>query len=102
MDATTYCGIGTLIGDSRTDATNYNNTYGSYSRVDSGCWGLASSYQSVEAHELMHNLGAVQATAPHSTGGHCYDEWDLMCYDDGAGYTMDTSQCPDHAHDKLF
>lgn len=44
----------------------------------------------IALHEVTHNLGAVQNTAPHSSGhvgtndaGHCYDENDLMCYDDG-------------------
>jgi hypothetical protein len=35
-------------------------------------------------HELTHNLGAVGANAPHSTPyGHCFDGFDVMCYDDG-------------------
>jgi hypothetical protein len=50
----------------------------------------------VALHELTHNLGAVQNTAPHSSGkigaldaGHCYDEYDLECYDDGGdGFVM--------------
>ncbi|MBG6214920.1 hypothetical protein RCH23_002646 [Cryobacterium sp. CAN_C3] len=54
---------------------------------------------SVIAHEVGHNIGAVQYTAPHSTqGGHCYDDADLMCYHDGGPYfamggTM-TFTCP--------
>ena len=43
---------------------------------------------SVPAHELTHTLGGVLGTAPHATkNGHCYDDADLMCYDDGSGVT---------------
>ena len=38
-------------------------------------------------HEVGHTLGAVQGSAPHSSGaGHCFELYDLMCYDDGGPY----------------
>lgn len=37
-------------------------------------------------HEAMHNMGAVQTDAPDTNGnGHCLDDHDVMCYDDGSG-----------------
>src|SRR3712207_2574130 len=55
----------------------------------------SGGYQnSVEAHELVHTLGAVMSTAPHGTSpGHCYDESDTMCYADGGGKAMQ-QVCP--------
>ena len=56
-------------------------------------------------HEITHNLGAVQWTAPHSTAppaapdrsryGHCWQGADVMCYveDDGAAHAMQFD-CP--------
>jgi hypothetical protein len=85
VDARIYCGIGTVRPDSRPDpAENRNNSGGSYSRVDYGCW---SGF--VAAHEIVHNLGGVQNDAPNTSGGfHCVDEWDVMCYVDGPGVVM--------------
>ena len=91
-----YCGVGTLdpTDDDPDPLRNRNNVRSqpALSRIDEPCWGEA------EAHELGHNLGAVQQSSPHSTrGSHCTDGYDAMCYDDGtigsAGYGE--TACPD-------
>ena len=77
------CGIAELYPDDRPDASNWNNGGGMFARVDAPCWGYA------EAHELLHTMGAVQDSAPHSTdAGHCRDETDTMCYKDTSGLSM--------------
>ena len=39
----------------------------------------------VMLHEITHNLGGVQQSAPHSTPfSHCWDGRDVMCYPDGS------------------
>lgn len=82
------CGLGELYGDDSPGQDNYNNRGPAYARVDAPCWGYA------EAHELLHTLGAVQDSAPNSSGaGHCVDENDTMCYVDTSGSPM-TSACP--------
>lgn len=55
-------------------------------------------------HEMTHNLGAVQWSAPHSTMprgqtsgpyGHCWDGFDVMCYRDGPAPAQEmTYPCP--------
>lgn len=97
------CGIAELFGDDRATTSNWNNKGDMFARVDAPCWGYA------ETHELLHTLGAVQDSAPHSTGaGHCVDESDTMCYSDTSGLSMYT-KCPgmpswnvDCNHDDYF
>jgi hypothetical protein len=86
MDSNVLCGIGSLYSDTKPGVSNLNNGYAPmFARVDSACWNYA------EGHELMHTLGAVQQGAPHATtNGHCYDQPDEMCYDDGSGIAMIT------------
>jgi ribosomal protein L24E len=61
------------------------------SRIDSGCWGLGDQGESIEAHEMMHALGSVMPTAPHSTIlGHCTDDADRMCYKDDLTIKLNT------------
>lgn len=74
------CGIGTMWWDDSALPSNDNNRGPSYARADRECWSAHTA-----AHELMHNLGGVQRTAPNTTGyGHCIDEYDVMCYPDDA------------------
>ena len=104
MDANVYCGIGGLWNDDSAASTNLSNGGRMYARVDNGCW-----FPEVAGHELMHNLGGVQDSAPHttngisgSTGGHCYDEFDIMCYSDaGGGLPVMQIICP-QANDLRF
>lgn len=96
-DATVLCGVATMYTtDSDTQANPNNGSYAQYARVDAGCWGLGNgtNQHSVEAHEILHTLGGVQNTAPHSTqAGHCWDESDTMCYADGGNHAM-VQVCP--------
>lgn len=77
---------------------NLANTGGRVTITWQPCWGMSryTGGLSVEAHELTHALGAVQASAPHATlGGHCTDGADLMCYNDGSLPTYPrTLRCP--------
>ncbi|TDV57854.1 ricin-type beta-trefoil lectin domain protein [Actinophytocola oryzae] len=66
-------------GDDRPGADNPYNAGPHYATLGTGCWSWQAS-----AHELLHTLGAVQRSAPHSSAfGHCWDDEDIMCYDDG-------------------
>jgi hypothetical protein len=78
-------GVGTLENDDRLSANNASNFGPSYGVT----WGVdleksAAGAVAVMMHESAHTMGAVQNTAPHSTGaGHCTDGLDAMCYPDG-------------------
>jgi len=94
-DATVYCGIGYISGDTKHTQDNANNLGPTFGRVDSGCWGAGTA-----VHELVHNLGGAQLNAPHTSGGwHCTDEYDRLCYNDG-GDIM-TYVCPSDQESRL-
>jgi hypothetical protein len=84
-----YAGQATLqLDDDPDPSINLNNSTSAgpkYAMVRLGFPVLAEA--EFFQHEVGHNLGAVQDSAPHSSGaGHCFDESDVMCYDDGGPY----------------
>ena len=97
VDAFALCGEATILVDDHRDGANANNLGPSYGRTDVGCWGDKGH---TIAHELMHNLGGVQDTAPNaSLGWHCVDEYDVMCYSDTPYYPTMRYDCPDPSLD---
>ncbi|MBT2406138.1 RICIN domain-containing protein [Streptomyces sp. ISL-87] len=97
-DTQVYCGIGTFNGDERPGQNNLSNFGPSYGRTDSGCWGGHTA-----AHELGHNLGAVNNSAPNtSRGAHCTDEWDVMCYSDTPYYPQMRNVCTNQASENIL
>ncbi len=105
-DANVYCGISELYVDDSPSATpgqNYNNgnpwIQGAIGRIDNGCWGFTNL---VEAHEMLHLLGGVQRSAPNATSGyHCNDESDRLCYADGTANATMKQVCPAF-HEALY
>jgi hypothetical protein len=90
-----WCGFGFTNDDDRPTPDNVSNTnvyHTGYAMVYSGCWGLPD--HPTEAHELIHTMGGVQASAPHHTPkGHCDDGNDVMCYADDSVVVM-SYPCP--------
>lgn len=93
VDNVTCCygpaGQGTMYMDDRPDpAVNANNQplYGPrFAMVEVGGTTAQGAY--IYLHEVGHTIGAVQLAAPHSSGaGHCYEAYDVMCYNDGGSY----------------
>jgi hypothetical protein len=106
-DANIYCGIAQVAGNDSASSSNGANSGPNYARGDNGCWRRTDHLS--ELHELMHTLGAVQLSAPNSSGGyHCTDEYDVMCCADSGTVTL-TYPCPishewllDCNHDDYF
>ena len=83
LDDPYFCGQGSLWPDDTDSPSNLNNDGGEISVLGVGCWSA-----NITMHEIGHNAGAVQHSAPHMTSGwHCTDEYDVMCYNDGTGTT---------------
>ncbi len=96
------CGQGEIDYDDSSGLTNNNNTGPAYSLISDGCW-----TGSTTLHELGHNLGAVQLSAPRTSGAaHCYDEFDVMCYNDNGPYFRNGGtiqyNCPVPDDDRKF
>jgi hypothetical protein len=91
-----FGGQASLRPDETAGATNASNQGGVF----------AITYDSDDEtvlHEMGHNLGAVQDGAPFSTGergGHCYEDHDVMCYNDGGARDPGSlvSTCTDFDH----
>ena len=75
----------------------------------------AATTSSTRSHEMGHDLGAVQRSTPnHTSGYHCRDEWDILCYDDdgslgfstfiacGGSFYSSASEAWDCDHDDYF
>ena len=73
------CGIGTLYADTDRTQSNWNNYGGKVALVFRNGSGFCAS--NIVRHEIGHNLGALQAGAPHAfDNAHCNDAYeDTMC-----------------------
>lgn len=84
VDATAggSCGIASYTSDERLDVENRSNSGGGYALVYQPCW-----EGETPMHESAHLMGAVQYSAPNSTGsgGHCNEAQDVMCYSPDGG-----------------
>lgn len=84
-------------GNGRLFAIIYGRDAGAPAQFNGGTQGQR---QASLLHELLHTQGAVQDSAPHSTGaGHCYDERDIMCYNDGGPRFVVATPCANGSAD---
>jgi hypothetical protein len=93
-------GVGSVVLSDSASIDNGNN-FGEAYAVNFG-HGLYDGGPLVMMHENGHTMGAVQRTAPHTTGAdHCTDGTDVMCYYDGGPHASDfsTERCSDLSFD---
>ena len=88
------CGVGSYYTDETGSASNRNNSGGGYAVSYRDCW-----FGRTSMHENGHNQGAVQPSAPNSTGSgaHCNQVQDVMCYSPDGGNLLQggtVSDCP--------
>ena len=99
-DATDEWGIAQVQPDDRADAGNISNAGGLMASMWTNPGTTPAPYDwqpTVMLHEITHNLGGVQQSAPHHTSGwHCTDGEDVMCYPDGTpeAASYNSSVCP--------
>lgn len=75
-----YCGQGSVYNNDQLSTSNPHYLYGGLvAAAYQPCWQGPTAL-----HEWLHNQGAVQLSAPHTSGNwHCWDGLDVMCYSDG-------------------
>lgn len=83
VDLCSSGGQGTIRSDDRASSDNANNSGLSYA-IDYADLLMDGPAWATILHEVTHNMGGVQLSAPNTTGAyHCNDGNDVMCYDDG-------------------
>jgi hypothetical protein len=90
-----YAGQSSVIGDDSTGTSNAIDNSSAYS-INYGYRGVSGA--SIFAHENGHAMGAVQLSAPDTSGAwHCTDGLDVMCYNDGGpnAWAYSSSICGD-------
>lgn len=106
------CGVGQVYDDTSKSSGNSSNgraysvsfaaaqafNQGTGQFQDLPCWD-----SSTPMHEIGHNMGAVQPSAPFGTSRHhCSDEVDVMCYaDGGTGGSTVTYNCDPVVYEKF-
>lgn len=91
-DACQCAGIALTALDDTPGPTNLNNGFLAQTAINFG----RAENELLWLHELAHTMGAVQNSAPNTTGaGHCTDGLDVMCYNDRgpSGHRYTTSKC---------